>query len=362
MAKSSSAKKATKKRSSKKANSNMPMWKKLTLGLGVFAGLGVAVAAYIGYSNLAQPYKSNAEKTISIKHGDSYSRFIDRIAKEQQVAMPVVLKIYQKFFIQDSLKAGIYEVKDGMSIKDVLQLVSDSNNVQLNRIVVVEGTTFKQLIQTLKKDPLVKKTVVDLPTEQLLKTLNITETHPEGLFAPDTYFFEKGETDQRILLDLYQRQKKVLDDEWQKRDSDLPYKTPYEALIMASIIDKETNVDSELAQVSGVFYRRLKIGMKLQTDPTVIYGMGDRYNGNITKADLRTPTAYNTYTINGLPPTPISLPSKRAIHAALHPDKNSKAIFFVATGKGGHKFSETLEQHDQAVAEYLQVLKDREKK
>jgi UPF0755 protein len=133
-------------------------------------------------------------------------------------------------------------------------------------------------------------------------------------------------------------------------------KDKYEALIMASIIEKETNVDRELEQVSGVFARRLQLGMRLQTDPTVIYGMGDKYTGNITRQDLRTPTAYNTYTINGLPPTPIALPSKKAIEATMHPD-NSKNIYFVATGNGGHTFSETLEQHNQAVKEYLSVLK-----
>lgn len=345
---------------STKASKQMSMLKKVLLTIGGVGVILTAVVGYMSYTTLNQVYKKKPDQeSLNIRQGESYSRFIDQITKEQGVSFPVILKIYQKFWIHDTLKVGVYELKEGMTIKQVLDMISNSDNVQLNRIVVIEGTTFKQLIQNLKKDPLVKNTILDLPQEELLKALGITEQHPEGLFAPDTYFFNKGETDKRILLDLYKRQQTILNEEWKKRDDNLPYKTPYEALIMASIIDKETNVDAELAQVSGVFYRRLNMGMKLQTDPTVIYGMGDKYKGNITRQDLRTPTPYNTYTITGLPPTPISLPSQKAIHAALHPDKTSKAIYFVATGKGGHTFSETLEQHNQAVEEYLQVLRQK---
>jgi len=151
---------------------------------------------------------------------------------------------------------------------------------------------------------------------------------------------------------------KALDTAWANRASGLPYKDKYEALIMASIVEKETSLDQELNQVSGVFIRRLQQGMRLQTDPTVIYGMGDRYHGNITRTDLRTPTPYNTYTNNGLPPTPIALPSQKAIDAAMHPD-NSNNIYFVATGNGGHKFSATLDEHNRAVQEYLTVIRSK---
>lgn len=309
------------------------------------------------WASLFRAYPVTGKKEmLAINHGDTYSQFIDRLAEDRHVSFPVLLKVYQKFFIHDSLKAGVYEVKSGTSVREVLVMISNSENAQLNRILVIEGTTFKQLIDALKKDDLVSKELANLSYAQILKELNIPYEHPEGLFAPNTYFFAKGESDRKILTDLYQRQMKSLDKAWENRASDLPYQTKYEALIMASIIEKETNVDRELEQVSGVFVRRLKLGMRLQTDPTVIYGMGDAYKGNITRRDLRTPTAYNTYTINGLPPTPIALPSEKAIEAAMHPD-NSNAIYFVATGNGGHKFSSNLQDHNRAVQEYLSVIR-----
>ena len=309
------------------------------------------------WSSLFKSYPTEGKKQLlAINSGDTYSGFIDRLAKDDIANFPIILKLYQKIFIHDTLKAGVYEVHEGMSIRQVLDMISNVDNAQMNRILIIEGTTFKQLVEALKKDALVKKEVSNLPMDQLLKALEIPYDHAEGLFAPDTYFFAKGESDKKILTDLYKRQMKTLDEAWANRAANLPYKDKYEALIMASIIEKETNVDRELEQVSGVFARRLQLGMRLQTDPTVIYGMGDKYTGNISRQDLRTPTAYNTYTINGLPPTPIALPSKKAIEATMHPD-NSKNIYFVATGNGGHTFSETLEQHNQAVQEYLSVLK-----
>lgn len=317
----------------------------------------ILVALIVLWSSLFKAYPVEGNKQmIAISNGDTYSGFIDRLAKEDKVSFPIVLKLYQKFFIHDTMKAGVYEAKQGMTVRDVLVLFSNSENAQLNRILVIEGTTFKQLIDALKKDDLVTKEVVNLPTEQMLQALNIPFDHPEGLFAPDTYFFAKGETDKKILTDLYQRQMKALDSAWEKRAQELPYQNKYEALIMASIIEKETNVDRELEQVSGVFVRRLKMGMRLQTDPTVIYGMGDRYKGNITRQDLRTPTAYNTYTMNGLPPTPIALPSQKAIEAAMHPDVSNN-IYFVATGNGGHTFSSNLQDHNRAVQDYLSVIR-----
>jgi UPF0755 protein len=333
----------------------------------VFKGLFIIVLGLILLlvvilrASLWKDYPVQSDKEmLSISSGDNYSAFIERLNKDNVISFPIVLKLYQKFMIHDSMKAGVYEVRQGMSVAEVMRMVANSENAQMNRILVIEGTTFKDLIENLKKDDLVTKEITHLPTSEILRELNISFSHPEGLFSPNTYFFAKGETDRKILTDLYQYQMKNLDRAWENRAPDLPYKNKYEALIMASIIEKETNVDSELEQVSGVFARRLKMGMRLQTDPTVIYGMGDAYNGNITRKDLRTPTAYNTYTISGLPPTPIALPSQKAIEAAMHPD-HSDNIYFVATGNGGHKFSRNLQDHNKAVQEYLTVLRSKNK-
>ena len=310
-------------------------------------------------SSLWRAYPVQGEKQfVSINAGDNYSRLIDRLARQHKVHFPWVLKIYQKLMIHDTLKAGVYEIKRGMSVRQVLSMMSNSDNAQMSRILVIDGTTFKQLVEKLRKDPLIEKTVVNLPEDQMVQALGIPYSNLEGLFAPNTYFYNKGESDKKILLDLYQHQMENLNAAWANRDPNLPYKNKYEALIMASIIEKETSLNSELNQVAGVFIRRLQQGMRLQTDPTVIYGMGDKYTGKLTKDDLRTPTAYNTYTMAGLPPTPIALPGKKAIEAAMHPD-HSDNVYFVATGNGGHKFSATLAEHNQAVQQYLAVLREK---
>ena len=346
--------------SSSKQKSNNKTAKRLPVnGWIIFIAAIILVVGFILWSSLFKAYPVNGKKQmLAISTGDTYSGFIDRLAKENKVNFPIILKLYQKFMIHDSMKAGVYEVRQGMSIRQVMQMLANADNAQMNRILVIEGTTFKQLADSLRKDPLVSKEVLNLPQQQMLQALNIPFQHPEGLFAPDTYFFAKGESDKKILSDLYKRQMKALDAAWVNRAPDLPYKDKYEALIMASIVEKETSLDRELQQVSGVFVRRLKMGMRLQTDPTVIYGMGDAYNGNITRTDLRTPTAYNTYTNNGLPPTPIALPSQKAIEAAMHPD-GSNNIYFVATGNGGHTFTASLDEHNRAVQDYLSVLKSK---
>lgn len=345
---------STKKNSKNKATKVFPLKGLVVLFIGF-----MVMASVILWSSLFKAYPVEGEKQLlAIGTGDTYSGFINRLAKEDKVSFPIILKLYQKFIIHDSMKAGVYEVRQGMTIRQVMDMVANSENAQMNRILVIEGTTFKQLIELLKKDDLVTKEVLNLPQDQMLQALNIPFNHPEGLFAPDTYFFAKGETDKKILTDLYNRQMKSLDAAWANRASDLPYKDKYEALIMASIVEKETSLDRELEQVAGVFVRRLKMGMRLQTDPTVIYGMGDNYKGNITRTDLRTPTAYNTYTNSGLPPTPIALPSQKAIEAAMHPDASNN-IYFVATGNGGHKFTASLDEHNRAVQDYLSVLKSK---
>ncbi len=348
MSKTPSSQKTKLKSSPKK--SKFKIFLLLCLALLIACAVVLKLSLFQSY-----PVQGNKQKLL-INNGETYTGFIDQLAKDNKVQFPIVLKVYRKFFIHDTMKAGVYEVRQGMNIRQVLDMVSNAENAQMNRILVIEGTTSKQLLAALKKDPYVSNQVSSLSQAELIQRLNIPYDHLEGLFAPDTYFFDKGASDEQILKDLYQRQVKILDAAWEKREPNLPYKNKYEALIMASIIEKETSLDRELRQVSGVFVRRLRLGMRLQTDPTVIYGMGDQYTGKITRTDLRTPTAYNTYTMHGLPPTPIALPSKKAIEAAMHPDK-SDAIYFVATGNGGHKFSSNLPDHNRAVQEYLTVLR-----
>ncbi|GAB3042288.1 endolytic transglycosylase MltG [Acinetobacter apis] len=333
------------------------LWSFKTLCVCFIALILMAILVYS--LSLGRHYPVQGEKQfVSIRKGDTYSALIDRLAEKNQIDFAFIVKAYRHFMIRGTLKAGVYEIEKGMSVKDVLRFMSNAENSQMNTIMVIDGTTSKQLLARLRQDPFVKKTIVHLPEAEIIKALGIPYPSLEGLFAPNTYFFSKGETDERILMNLYHRQMDELDQAWEGRAKDLPYKNKYEALIMASIIKKETSLNQEANQVAGVFIRRLKLGMRLQTDPTVIYGMGDQYQGNITRKDLTTPTPYNTYTNAGLPPTPIALPDSKSIEAAMHPDQ-SKNIYFVATGHGGHTFSENLADHNRAVQSYLSVLKSK---
>lgn len=187
-------------------------------GLLLIAVSIIVLLMIVLWSSLFKSYPVEGKKQLlAINSGDTYSGFIDRLAKEDMASFPIILKLYQKIFIHDTLKAGVYEVREGMSIRQVLDMISNVDNAEMNRILVIEGTTFKQLIEALKKDALVTKEVSNLPMDQLLKALDIPYTHAEGLFAPDTYFFAKGESDKKILTDLYKRQMKALDEAWANR-------------------------------------------------------------------------------------------------------------------------------------------------
>jgi len=190
-----------------------------------------------------------------------------------------------------------------------------------------------------------------LKPKQIMASLGYPTMHPEGRFYPATYYYSAGMSDLIILQRAFQKMEKVLEEEWNGRQGDLPIKTRDEALTLASIVEKETGKAEERALIAGVFVNRLRMGMRLQTDPTVIYGIGDRFNGNLTVRDLRTPSTYNTYVIKGLPPTPIAMPGRQALHAALNPE-NTKALYFVSRGDGSHVFSETYEQHKNWVIKH----------
>jgi UPF0755 protein len=271
---------------------------------------------------------------------------------EQHIAIhPFWFKLfaYQKHLARH-LKAGEYILPKGATGADILQLFADGKTRQYS-ITFPEGWSFRQVFQAIKNNPNLQHTLADAETGKLLMAIGSDKNYPEGLFFPDTYFFEKNTPDVELLKRAHDRMLKVLAEEWQNRDDELPLETPYQALILASIIEKETAAVEERQQIAGVFTRRLKKGMLLQTDPTVIYGMGEDYHGDIHSRDLREPTPYNTYVNGGLPPTPIAMPGKAAINAALHPD-NAKTLYFVSRGNGRHAFSATLAEHEKYVERY----------
>ena len=218
-------------------------------------------------------------------------------------------------------------------------------------ITFIEGKTFKQMRAKLAKNDAVKTTIADMSDAEVMKLVGQGEKHAEGLFFPDTFYFDRNTADTVLLKRSYDIMQSKLAQAWQNRAPNLPYKNSFDALIMASIVEKETGKATERPEIAGVFLNRLRIGMGLQTDPTVIYGMGDNFNGNIRRKDLTTDTIYNTYTRDGLPPTPIAMPGLASIEAALNPEK-TKALYFVGKGDGSHAFSNSLVEHNRAVAKY----------
>lgn len=248
------------------------------------------------------------------------------------------------------VQAGEYHIPPGMLPNELLDMLVAGKVVQYS-FTLVEGWNTRQLLAALKQNPDITHTLKTEDARQLMQELGLDKQHAEGWFFPDTYHFVRDTSDKALLKRASAAMRTQLDEQWQQRDSGLPYENVYQALIMASIIEKETGVAEERQKISGVFVRRLQKGMRLQTDPTVIYGIGESYDGNIRRKDLRTDTPYNTYTRGGLPPTPIAMPGLAAIHAALHP-ADGDSLYFVASGGGAHVFSSTLEQHNEAVIKY----------
>jgi len=286
--------------------------------------------------------------TIEIEQGDSFTKITNKLLLQGLAIQPLMFKAIalQKNII-NKLKVGEYELTPGLTIPQILTIFAEGKSKKYT-ITFPEGWSLKEILQELEKTPNLKISLEKTAISELPAQLGMSEKMPEGWFFPDTYYFEKNATDVSILKRAYNKMQSVLNEEWQNREPNLPYKTPYEALIMASIVEKETGAKNERPLIAGVFTRRLKLGMLLQTDPTVIYGMGDNYGGNIRASDLTTATPYNTYVIQGLPPTPIAMPGRDAIHATLHPEKDNN-LYFVAKGDGSHQFSATLAEHNSAV-------------
>lgn len=330
------------------------MIKALTLTFGSFflAAVLVTGGAYWMYDNVQeQPLQLEQEEVLLVAAGDTPRAVLNRL--EQQGIIRGAVWMRSKWRLQHevpALQVGEYSMVPGMKLSDLLEKWRTGDMIQ-HRITLVEGWNFARLRQALAQNEVLEHLTGDWSGEKLMEELGYKGVHPEGRFYPDTYQFTRGQSDLDILRQASQRLHDVLAEEWQQRADNLPYDTPEQALVMASIIEKETGMASERAAISGVFVRRLNRNMLLQTDPTVIYGMGDNYKGRITRADLQRPTPYNTYTNAGLPPTPIAMVGRAAIHAALHPAEGD-ALYFVAKGDGSHQFSRTLQEHNRAVREY----------
>ena len=306
---------------------------------------------YLQYQKaLNAPLVAEGDGIITVKRGDTLATLNHELVQRGVIHSDWVLPVYARLNPQAAnIKAGDYRIDASASLPSLMNDITNGKVVVYN-ITVVEGKTFKDLRASLVQTAGIEHTLNDKTDAQIATLLGI-DGSPEGWFMPETYQFHRGSSDLELLKRMYGEMQRTLEQEWPNRAEGLPLANPYQALILASIIEKETGVASERPQIAGVFVRRLQKDMLLQTDPSVIYGAAD-YHGDLTRKHLQTDTPYNTYINKGLPPTPIALPGKASIQAALHP-ADGDSLYFVADGKGGHTFSATYEEHQQAVARYL---------
>ncbi|MGF2685118.1 endolytic transglycosylase MltG [Marinobacter sp. DUT-3] len=317
----------------------------------VLAVSGSALWVWQGLNTLDIPVALEEPVLLDVPSGTGFGQVARMLETEGFLKDSLWLRIHGRLNPEVvQVKAGEYEIVSGMTPRDIVLKMVAGDTKQWS-IQFIEGWTFRDMRQALANSKRLKKETTDWSDEAIMEAVGAEGEHPEGRFFPDTYAFTGSETDLDLLRRSFERMERVLAEEWGNRAEDLPYDSPYEALIMASIVERETGAPHERGQVAGVFVRRLQKGMRLQTDPTVIYGMGDRYIGRITRKDLRRHTPYNTYRIDGLPPTPIALPGREAIHATLNPE-DGDTLYFVARGDGTHKFSRTLSEHQKAVREF----------
>jgi UPF0755 protein len=289
--------------------------------------------------------------TYTIKPGMSLKQLAQDLTQQGILDHPYYFMLEGRLQGSESrIKAGEYLLKPGVTQRQLLAQFVAGKVVQ-HSLTLIEGWSFRQLMNEVSSNGTLVQTLANVDSKTVMTALAVPKVAPEGRFYPDTYHFPIGMTDVEFLQRAYVKMTRVLEEEWQQREAGLPYMNSDEALIMASIIEKETAIAEERAAIAGVFVRRLQKGMKLQTDPTVIYAMGDGYHGNISRKDLKIDSPYNTYSNVGLPPTPIALPGVEAIHAALHPE-DDETLYFVAKGDGSHYFSKTLKEHNRAVARY----------
>jgi UPF0755 protein len=330
--------------------------KKVVVSLLLLIGLGASAGYYLWqdiHRVMSEAvFTGSDNKTFMVKRGVGFNRLTSQLNDAELIDNVLYFKLYAKYYqLGRGIQAGEYSIKPNTAPKDLLALFS-SGDVVRHKVALIEGSNALEIrAQLLNHADVLNLKSTDMNETQLLEAIGATEKKLEGILLAETYQVERGSTDIALLKRAYQSMKKTLAAQWKKRDKKLPYKTPYEALIMASIVEKETGVGAERPVIAGVFVNRMRIGMRLQTDPTVIYGMGERYKGNITRADLRRPSAYNTYVIKRLPPSPIATVGPEAIKAALNPEK-TKYLYFVAKGNGSHYFSKNLREHNNAVRRY----------
>ena len=317
----------------------------------VLAGLLWGASAWKIHSALQQPLNITQEELLEIPTGTTPTGTLKRLETEGLIKDAFWLRVYWRFNLAGQpLHSGEYRMVPGMTMESLIEVWKRGEVVQYS-VTLVEGWNFRQVRAALAKDEKLQQTLTGLSDTEVMDRLGHSGVFPEGRFFPDTYRFVRGTSDVDLLNKAYARLEEVLAKEWAERAADVPYTQPYQALIMASLVEKETGVPQERGQIAGVFVRRLRMGMLLQTDPTVIYGLGERYTGKLTRAHLKEDNPYNTYMVPGLPPTPIAMVGREAIHAALNPASGS-SLYFVARGDGSHVFSDNLEAHNNAVREY----------
>lgn len=339
----------------------MNRWVRIAAAISLIAVAAIGLGIYVVQDFLDTPLDvPEGGTTFEIPPGTAFAQVSKGLEDAGLVQNGDMLRRYARWTGDAALiQAGEYLIEEGTTPRSLLEQFT-SGNVQHYAFTIIEGWNQYDLLAALHAHEQIDATLTEEDWPALLVDLGADGRHPEGLFLPETYHFPRGTSDRDVLAQAFELMQETLEREWDRRDSDLPLTTAYEALILASIVEKETARADERERIAGVFVRRLQQRMRLQTDPTVIYGIGPGFNGNLTRRDMRTDTPYNTYTRHGLPPTPIAMPGSAAIYAALHPAEGNE-LYFVATGlgDGSHKFSATKDEHDAAVQEYLARLRQR---